>query len=138
MKPQRELWKAGNIPKHKMSFKGFRKTIDYFDCFVVKDRQDGRACNKAVYLMLGITMEYRKKLLKLLISQNERAKFWIGVMTELKNCCVHDILMVAVDGQIGFLDAINAIAADCDAAVHRAHDPLPDQIRVVERSQRVM
>ncbi|RXK88232.1 IS256 family transposase [Chlorobaculum sp. 24CR] len=83
--------------------------IVYFDCIVVKGRQDGRACNKAVYLALAITMDGHKELLGLWISQNEGAKFWLGVMTELKNRGVEDILIAAVDGLVGFPDAIAAV-----------------------------
>ena len=83
--------------------------IVYFDCIVVKGRQDGRACNKAVYLALAITMDGHKELLGLWISQNEGAKFWLGVMTELKNRGIQDILIAAVDGLVGFPDAIAAV-----------------------------
>lgn len=83
--------------------------IVYFDCIVVKGRQDGRVSNKAVYLALAITMDGHKELLGLWISQNEGAKFWLGVMTELKNRGVEDILIAAVDGLVGFPDAITAV-----------------------------
>lgn len=65
--------------------------------------------NKAVYLALAITMEGQKELPGLWISQNEGAKFWLGVMTELKNRGVQDILIAAVDGLVGFPDAIAAV-----------------------------
>ena len=83
--------------------------IVYFDCIVVKSRQDGKVSNKAVYLALAITMEGQKELLGLWISQNEGAKFWLGVMTELKNRGVQDVLIAAVDGLTGFPDAIEAV-----------------------------
>lgn len=83
--------------------------IVYFDCIVVKSREDGRVSNKAVYLALAITMEGQKELPGLWISQNEGAKFWLGVMTELKNRGVQDILIAAVDGLVGFPDAIAAV-----------------------------
>jgi len=83
--------------------------IVYFDCIVVKSREDGRVCNKAIYLALAINMEGQKELLGLWISQNEGAKFWLGVMTELKNRGVQDVLIAAVDGLTGFPDAIAAV-----------------------------
>ena len=83
--------------------------IVYFDCIVVKSRQDGRVSNKAVYLALAINMEGRKELLGLWISQNEGAKFWLGIMTELQNRGVQDILIAAVDGLVGFREAIGAV-----------------------------
>lgn len=83
--------------------------IVYFDCIVVKSREDGKVSNKAVYLALAITMEGKKELMGLWISQNEGAKFWLGVMTELKNRGVQDIFIAAIDGLTGFPDAIEAV-----------------------------
>ena len=83
--------------------------IVYFDCIVVKSREDGKVSNKAVYLALAITMEGQKELLGLWLSQNEGAKFWLGVMTELKNRGAQDIFIAAVDGLTGFPDAIEAV-----------------------------
>ena len=83
--------------------------IVYFDCIVVKSRQDGKVSNRAVYLALAVTMEGHKELLGLWLSQNEGAKFWLGVMSELQNRGVQDILIAAVDGLVGFPDAIAAV-----------------------------
>lgn len=83
-------------------------TIVYLDCIVVKIRQDKQVINKAIYLALGITMEGHKELLGLWISENEGAKFWLNVLTELKNRGVKDVLIACVDGLTGFPDAINA------------------------------
>jgi len=92
-----------------------------FDCIVVKGRQDGRACNKAVYLALAITMDGHKELLGLWISQNEGAKFWLSVMTELKNRGVEDILIAAVDGLVGFPDAIAAVFPKTEVQLCMVH-----------------
>jgi putative transposase len=70
--------------------------IAYFDCIVVKGRLDGQVCKKAVYLALAIKMEVKKELLGMWISQQEGAKFWLGVMTELKDWGLRDILIAAV------------------------------------------
>ncbi|MDP8175227.1 IS256 family transposase [Phocoenobacter skyensis] len=83
--------------------------IVYLDCIVVKVRQDKRVINKAIYLALGINMQGQKELLGLWISENEGAKFWLGVLTELQNRGVKDILIACVDGLTGFPDAINAV-----------------------------
>ena len=80
--------------------------IVYLDCIVVKIRQDGKVINKAIYLALGVNMEGRKELLGLWMSENEGAKFWPGVLTELQNRGVKDILIACVDGLKGFPDAI--------------------------------
>lgn len=59
--------------------------IVFFDCIVVKVRQDKRIINKAVYIALGIDKSGLKDVLGLWISENEGAKFWLGNLTELKN-----------------------------------------------------
>lgn len=83
--------------------------ILYLDCIVVKIRQDQQVINKAIYLALGVNMDGRKELLGLWLSENEGAKFWLGVLTELQNRGVKDILIACVDGLKGFPDAINAV-----------------------------
>jgi transposase-like protein len=74
---------------------------------VVKIRQDKQVINKAIYLALGVNMEGHKELLGMWLSENEGAKFWLNVLTELQNRGVNDILIACVDGLKGFPDAIN-------------------------------
>lgn len=81
--------------------------IVYLDCIVVKIRQDKQVTNKAIYLALGVNMEGHKELLGMWLSENEGAKFWLNVLTELQNRGVKDILIACVDGLKGFPDAIN-------------------------------
>lgn len=81
--------------------------IVYLDCIVVKIRQDKKVINKAVYLALGVNMDGHKELLGMWISENEGAKFWLNVLTELQNRGVKDVLIACVDGLKGFPDAIN-------------------------------
>ena len=81
--------------------------IVYLDCIVVKIRQDKQVLNKSIYLALGVNMEGHKELLGLWIAENEGAKFWLSVLTELQNRGVNDILIACVDGLKGFPDAIN-------------------------------
>ena len=83
--------------------------IVYLDALHVKMRHEGRVQSQAVYLALGITLEGRKELLGLWIGENEGAKFWLGVMTELTNRGVRDILIACVDGLKGFPDAIETV-----------------------------
>ena len=83
--------------------------IVYLDCIVLKIRQDKQVINKAMYLALGVNMEGHKELLGLWITENEGAKFWLGVLTELNNRGVNDILIACVDGLKGFPDAINTV-----------------------------
>ena len=82
--------------------------IVFLDCIVVKVHQDSRVINKSIYLALGIDTEGRKELLGLWISQNEGAKFWLSVLTELQNRGLKDIFIACVDGLSGFPDAIEA------------------------------
>ncbi|MFQ8433645.1 IS256 family transposase [Amaricoccus sp. W119] len=81
-----------------------------FDALRVKIRdKDSRIVkNKAVYLALGITGEGEREVLGLWIAENEGAKFWLSVMTELRNRGVQDILIAVVDGLKGFPEAITA------------------------------
>jgi len=82
-------------------------TIVYLDCIVVKIRQDKRVINKAIYLALGVNLAGHKELLGLWLTENEGAKFWLGVLTELQNRGVKDILIACVDGLKGFPEAIS-------------------------------
>ena len=68
--------------------------------------------NKAVYVALGVSRDGVREVLGLWIADNEGAKFWLSVMTELKNRGLHDILIAVVDGLKGFPDAITAAFPD--------------------------
>lgn len=83
--------------------------IVYLDCIVLKIRQDKQVINKAIYLALGVNLEGHKELLGMWLSENEGAKFWLNVLTELQNRGVKDILIACVDGLKGFPDAINTV-----------------------------
>ncbi len=83
--------------------------IVYLDCIRVNIRQDKRVINKAIYLALGINLEGQKELLGLWLSENEGAKFWLSVLTELQQRGLKDIFIAAVDGLTGFPDAINTV-----------------------------
>ena len=80
-----------------------------FDALRVKIRDEGVVKNKSVYLALGMDVEGIKTVLGLWIEQTEGAKFWLRVMTELKNRGVADILIAAVDGLKGFPEAITSV-----------------------------
>ena len=82
--------------------------IVYLDCIHVKVR-DGAVRVKAVYLAIGITMAGEKEVLGLWLAQSEGAKFWLQVVTELRNRGVHDIFIACVDGLKGFPEAIEAV-----------------------------
>lgn len=83
--------------------------IVYLDCIVVKVQQDKRVINKAIYLALAVTMEGRKELLGMWMSENEGAKFWLSILTELQTRGVQEIFIACVDGLSGFPEAINTV-----------------------------
>lgn len=83
--------------------------IVYLDALYVKMRHEGRVENRAVYVAIGVNLEGRKEVLGLWTSGNEGAKFWLGVLTELKNRGVKDILIACVDGLKGFPQAIESV-----------------------------
>ena len=83
--------------------------IVYLDCIHIKIRQDKRVSNKAIYLALGINLDGQKELLGLWLNENEGAKFWLSVLTELQQRGVQDIFIAAVDGLTGFPEAINTV-----------------------------
>lgn len=83
--------------------------ILWLDALVVKVRDHNRVCNKAVYLALGVNLEGNKELLGMWLSQTEGAKFWLGILTELRNRGLQDIFIACVDGLTGFPEAIEAV-----------------------------
>ena len=88
--------------------------IVYLDCIVLKIRQDKRVINKVIYLVLGINIERHKEWLAMRISENEGAKFWLSVLTDLKNRGVKHMLITCADGLKGFPDAINSTFSQCE------------------------
>jgi putative transposase len=86
--------------------------VVFFDALRVKIRDEGTVKNKAVYLALGIQRDGTKDVLGLWIQQTEGAKFWLGVMNELKHRGVEDILIAVIDGLKGFPEAITAVFAE--------------------------
>src|SRR5512145_2044347 len=83
--------------------------IMYLDAVRVKVRHNSTVVNKAVYLAIGITWDGAKEVLGMWIAETEGAKFWLQVVTELKNRGVKDIFIACVDGLKGFPEAIEAV-----------------------------
>ena len=101
--------------------------IVFFDCLVVKVRQDKRIINKSVYVALGIDLSGRKDVLGLWISDNEGAKFWLNNLTELRNRGLSDILIACTDNLTGMSDAIAAVYPKCEhqlCIVHQIRNSL--------------
>jgi len=82
--------------------------IIYLDCIHVKVRE-GAVRVKAVYLAIGVSMSGEKEVLGLWLAQTEGAKFWLQVVTELRNRGIQDIFIACVDGLKGFPEAIEAV-----------------------------
>lgn len=95
--------------------------IVYMDCIHVKVREAGTVRAKAVYLALGVNMEGVKELLGIWIAQTEGAKFWLQVMTELKNRGVQDIFVACIDGLKGFPEAIETVFPKTDVQLCIVH-----------------
>ena len=83
--------------------------IVFFDALRVKIRNEGMVSNRAVYLAIGIRCSGHKEILGIWIEQTEGAKFWLRVMTELRNRGVQDLLIAVVDGLKGFPEAITSV-----------------------------
>ena len=83
--------------------------IVFLDAMFVKMRHEGRVENRAVYVAIGITLEGTKEVLGMWTGASEGAKFWLSVLTELRNRGVKDILLACVDGLKGFPQAIETV-----------------------------
>lgn len=83
--------------------------ILFLDALRVNSRQDGKNINKALYVALAITWEGKKEVLGLWLADTEGAKFWMSVLTDIKNRGTEDILIACMDGLTGFPDAVKAV-----------------------------
>ena len=83
--------------------------ILFLDALRVNSRQDGKNINKALYVALAINWEGRKEVLGLWLADTEGAKFWMSVLTNIKNRGTEDILIACMDGLTGFPDAVKAV-----------------------------
>lgn len=95
--------------------------ILYLDCLMVKTREAGSAANRAIYLAIGVNIEGHKEVLGLWTAPTEGAKFWLSVVTELKNRGVQDILIACVDGLKGFPEAIEAVYPQAEVQLCIVH-----------------
>jgi putative transposase len=83
--------------------------ILFLDALIVKIRDGGAVRNKACYVAIGVNLDGERDVLGLWIQQSEGAKFWLQVLTELKQRGVRDVLVCCVDGLKGFPEAIEAV-----------------------------
>ncbi len=99
--PEIKVWQQRPLASH--------YPFVWLDAIHDKVKQDGRYAAKAVYAVLGLTLEGQKEILGLYLSETEGANFWLSVLTDLNNRGLQDILIACVDGLTGFPEAINAI-----------------------------
>jgi len=83
--------------------------IVYLDALMVKIRENGQVQSRAIYVAIGVKMDGWKEVLGLWVSDNEGAKFWLQVLTEMRNRGVEDVFIVCIDGLKGFPEAIEAV-----------------------------
>lgn len=86
----------------------------FMDAIHYKIREDGRIINRAAYVVLGVTLDGNKDILSITIGANESSKFWLGMLNDLKNRGVKEVLFFCVDGLTGFKEAINAVYPDAE------------------------
>jgi putative transposase len=93
----------------------------YLDALVVKIRDTGHVRNKAIYVAIGVNMQGIKEVLGLWAGQAEGAKFWLQVLTELKNRGVDDVFIVSIDGLKGFPEAIETVFPEAQVQLCIVH-----------------
>ena len=101
--------------------------VIFMDAIHYKVRTEGRILNRAAYIAIGINLEGIKEVLGIWIGQNETSKYWLNVLTEIKNRGVKDILIASVDGLPGFVDAIKVVYPDTEiqrCVVHQIRNTL--------------
>lgn len=95
--------------------------ILYLDALQVKVRDAAHIRNKAIYLAIGINLAGTKEVLGLWVAQTEGAKFWLQIVTELKNRGVKDIFIACVDGLKGFPEAIETVFPEAQVQLCIVH-----------------
>ena len=95
--------------------------IVYLDALVVKIRETGHVRNKAIYVVIGVNMQGNKEVLGLWAGQAEGAKFWLQVLTELKNRGVTDMFIACVDGLKGFPESIATVFPEAQVQLCIVH-----------------
>lgn len=101
--------------------------VVFIDCIIVKVKQDKRIINKAVYVAIGINTLGNKEVLGFWINETEGAKFWLGVLNELKNRGLQDILIMCTDNLTGISESISAVFPKADhqlCIVHQIRNSL--------------
>jgi transposase-like protein len=94
----------------------------FLDALRVNIRDEGHVSKKSVYLAPALRMDGQKELLGMWIEGDEGAEFWAGVLNELKNRGIRDVLIAAVDGLAGFPEAVNAVCPGTDVRLSKVRN----------------
>ena len=88
--------------------------VMFLDAIHYHVKDEGQVVKKAVYIAIGIRLDGMKEVMGMYIGGNESAKYWLGVLNDLKARGVQDILVCCVDGLSGFCDAIATVYPQTD------------------------
>ena len=111
--PELKAWQQRPLDSH--------YPIVWLDAIHYKVKENGRYISKAVYTLLGLTIQGKKEILGLHLSENEGANYWLSVLTDLNNRGVKDICIACIDGLTGFPDAIKAIFPETEIQLCIVH-----------------
>ncbi len=111
--------------------------IIWMDAVHYKIKEDGRYIGKAIYTLLGLTMEGKKELLGLYLSENEGANYWLSVLTDIQNRGVSDILIACVDGLTGFPEAIASLYPQTEVQLCIIHQIRNSMKYVASKNQKI-
>jgi transposase-like protein len=110
----------------------------FMDCIHYKVREGGRILSRAAYIVLGITAEGYKDILSITVGANETSRFWLGMLNDLKNRGVQDVLSFCVDGLAGFKESGRGSLSGCpDPEVCHPHAAQLFQICQLQRPEKV-
>ena len=106
----------------------------FMDCIHYKVREDGRILSRAAYVILGVTAEGYKEILSITVGANETSKFWLGMLNDLHDRGVKDVLFFCVDGLSGSKEAIQAVFPKTE--IQRCVHPYATQLIQICKLQR--
>ena len=126
--PERQAWRERDLDAI--------YPIVWLDAIHYKVKENGRYLSKAIYTLLGLTIDGKKELLGLSLSDQEGAHHWLSVLTDLHNRGVKDIQIACVDGLKGFPEAIESIyPKDRDPTLHHSPDTQLAQVRGLQKPE---
>ena len=111
--PDLNAWRNRSLDSHYV--------VIYLDALVVKAKDASMIKNKSLYLAIGITLEGKKEVLGMWLQETEGARFWLSVLTNLKNRGVQDVFIFCVDGLKGFPEAIESAFPKSDVQLCIVH-----------------